>query len=169
MVATWRTSVFTCVRTVISNFTIFFIIQNNCLQTFSCKCDSFFFFDQHMIQALCLLMVSFFSKLIVLILCSFQCSQNFYACFFSISLIADVVDIEQPHRIYSPTFVVDSFSGLFLNPSIFLIKDSRYAQIRSGTLYRFVVLNSNNFFPSLGIPTQCNSSLIQFDSFCSKK
>ena len=39
----------------------------------------------------------------------------------------DIVDIEKPDGICSPTFVVDEFSGLFLHPSIFSIKHSRSA------------------------------------------
>ena len=39
----------------------------------------------------------------------------------------DIVDIEKPDGICSPTFVVDEFSGLFLHSSIFSIKHSRCA------------------------------------------
>ena len=39
----------------------------------------------------------------------------------------DIVNIEKPDGIYSLTFVVDEFSGLFLLPSIFYIKHSRSA------------------------------------------
>ena len=39
----------------------------------------------------------------------------------------DIVDIEKADRICSLTFVVDNFSGLFLHPSIFSIKDFRSA------------------------------------------
>ena len=34
----------------------------------------------------------------------------------------DVVDIEKPDRIYSHSFFVEEFSGLFLHQSIFFIK-----------------------------------------------
>ena len=37
----------------------------------------------------------------------------------------DIVDIEKLDGICSTTFVVDEFSGLFLQPSIFSIKHSR--------------------------------------------
>ena len=40
------------------------------------------------------------------------------------SLNEDIADIEKPDGIGSLTFVVDSFVGLFLQPSIFSIKDS---------------------------------------------
>ena len=36
----------------------------------------------------------------------------------------DIVNIEKLDEICSATFVVNDFSGLFLNPSIFSIKDS---------------------------------------------
>ena len=39
----------------------------------------------------------------------------------------DIVDIEKPDGIFSITFVMDKFSGLFLHPSIFSIKRSRFA------------------------------------------
>ena len=40
---------------------------------------------------------------------------------------SDIIDIEKPDRIRSPTFVVDEFSRSFLHPSIFPIKHSRSA------------------------------------------
>ena len=46
---------------------------------------------------------------------------------FSMSLNDNIVDVEAPDEILSPAFVLDDFSGLFLHPSIFSIKDSRYA------------------------------------------
>ena len=39
----------------------------------------------------------------------------------------DIVYIEKPDGICSPTLVVDKYSGLFLHPSIFSIKHSRSA------------------------------------------
>ena len=35
--------------------------------------------------------------------------------------------IEKSDGIYSSAFIVDEFSGLFLHPSVFFIKDSRYS------------------------------------------
>ena len=40
------------------------------------------------------------------------------------SLDDDIVDIEKPDVIYSPNFVLDAFSGLFLQTSIFFVKHS---------------------------------------------
>ena len=39
----------------------------------------------------------------------------------------DIVDIEKPDGICSPNFVVNEFSGLFLHPSTFPSKHSRFA------------------------------------------
>ena len=39
----------------------------------------------------------------------------------------DIVDVEKPNGICSPTLVVDEYSGLFLHPSVFPIKISRSA------------------------------------------
>ena len=36
----------------------------------------------------------------------------------------NIVDIEKPDGVCSPTFVVDEFSKLFLHPSIFFIEHS---------------------------------------------
>ena len=47
--------------------------------------------------------------------------------FFCILLSEDIVDIEKPDEIYSLTFVVNQFSGLFLHPSVFSIMYSRVA------------------------------------------
>ena len=41
------------------------------------------------------------------------------SCLFSIHFNDDIVDIKKPDEIFSLNFVVDEFSGLFLNPSIF--------------------------------------------------
>ena len=38
----------------------------------------------------------------------------------------DIVDIEKPDGTYLLTFVVDEFSGLFLNPSVFSSIHSRF-------------------------------------------
>ena len=62
-------------------------------------------------------------------------SQNFFmqslplytSYLFPMSLNNDVVDMEKPDGIRSFTFVVDDLSGLFLDTSIFSIRDSRSA------------------------------------------
>ena len=48
------------------------------------------------------------------------------SCLFSMSLNDDIVDIEKADGIFSSTFVVDDLLGIFLHPSVFFIKDSRY-------------------------------------------
>ena len=45
---------------------------------------------------------------------------------FSMFLNDDIVDIEKPDGICSPTFAVDEFSKLFLQLSIFFIKQSSF-------------------------------------------
>ena len=40
---------------------------------------------------------------------------------------SDIAHTEKYDGIFSPTFVVDDFSGSFLHPSVFYIKDSRSA------------------------------------------
>ena len=49
----------------------------------------------------------------------------------------NIVYIEKPNGICSLTFVVDKFSELFLQPSIFSIIHSRSAQIINGALSDF--------------------------------
>ena len=39
----------------------------------------------------------------------------------------DIIDIEKPDGICSPTFYLDKFSVLILHPSVFYIKDSKPA------------------------------------------
>ena len=50
------------------------------------------------------------------------------------SINDDIVDTEKFDGICLLTFVKDDFSGLFLHPSVFFIKDSRPAQLINGTL-----------------------------------
>ena len=49
-----------------------------------------------------------------------------------------LVDIEKSDVIFSPTFVVNEFSGLFLNPSIFSIKLSWSANIIIDDIWDFL-------------------------------
>ena len=49
-----------------------------------------------------------------------------------------LVDIEKSNVIFSPTFVVNEFSGLFLNPSIFSIKLSWSAKIIIDDIWDFL-------------------------------
>ena len=49
-----------------------------------------------------------------------------------------LVDIEKSDVIFSLTFVVNEFSGLFLHPSIFSIKLSRSAKIIIGDIRDFL-------------------------------
>ena len=56
-----------------------------------------------------------------------QSISQYTLCLFSMLLNDDIVDIENPDKICSDTFVVFEFSGLFLHSSIFFIKYSRSA------------------------------------------
>ena len=49
------------------------------------------------------------------------------SCLFSISLNDNIVDIEKPYGICSFSSAEDDFSGLFLHPPLFTIKDPRSA------------------------------------------
>ena len=40
------------------------------------------------------------------------------SCLLSMALNDNIVDTEKPYEIYSPTFLVNDFSGLFLHPSV---------------------------------------------------
>ena len=76
----------------------------------------------------------FFSKSIILLLrvlleikILFSCSlkQSFArhkVCLFSMCSNPQIVDIDYPQRICWPIFVVEDFSGLFSDPSIFSLK-----------------------------------------------
>ena len=50
---------------------------------------------------------------------------------------SDIAHTEKYDGIFSPTFVVDDFSGSFLHPSVFYIKDSRSAYIINAVLSNF--------------------------------
>ena len=55
-------------------------------------------------------------------------SYNLYLCIhhtYFLSLNDNIVDIEKPDGICSPTSVVDDLSGLFLHASVFSIKHLR--------------------------------------------
>ena len=82
-----------------------------------------------MIPATLLFMTSFSKKLIILISSSVKDSQNFFmqslplytSCLFSMLLNDDIIGIEKPDEICSPTSSVNEFLELFLHPSIFSI------------------------------------------------
>ena len=49
------------------------------------------------------------------------------SCLFFVSQNDDITDIKKSDGICSSTFVVDDFSGLFLQPLIFYVKDLKSA------------------------------------------
>ena len=74
--------------------------------------------------------LSFFLKLVLSITWSLKDSQKlsiqplslYASCLSYMHLSDDIVDIEKPDGICSPSLVVDEFSELFLNQSIVCIK-----------------------------------------------
>ena len=121
-------SIFLCIMTMISNFTICFI-----LHIFLYKYDRFLNF--HITLAALLLITSFFVflKLIISVVCFLNDSQNVlmqslptYTSYLFIHYSHDdIIAIEKLDGICSLTFVVDEFSGLLLHPAFFSIKHSR--------------------------------------------
>ena len=59
-------------------------------------------------------------------------------CFFFMLLNGDIVEIEKPDGICSPTLILDQFLGLFLHPSIFSAKNSTSVWIINGALLVFL-------------------------------
>ena len=128
------TSIFSCIMTMVSNFTIFFIFQIFIFKFFFTNITDFSIFMRFL-----LLFVNnfifFVLKLIIFIACSLKNSQNVFiqslplyiSWLFSMLLNKDIVDIEKPAGICSLTFVVDEFSGLFWHLPIFYMIHSRSA------------------------------------------
>ena len=127
------TSIFPCIMTMVSNFTIFFIFHTFIFKFSFTNVADFWYF--YMIPSALLLITFSNLKLIIFNECSLKDSQNFSmqslplytSCLFSMLLNVDIVDIENPDGIYWLTFAVDEFSGLFLHPSTFSIILSRSA------------------------------------------
>ena len=114
------------------NFIMIFIVSVFMFQSFFAKCCRFLSFDT--ISGVRLLMESFFFPMLVIIIASslknsqtffIQSSPLYISCIFSIPSNVYILGIEHPQGICLPTFVADDFLGLFLHPSVFLIKDLR--------------------------------------------
>ena len=58
---------------------------------------------------------------------SMQSLRLYTLFYFSMLLNEDIIDLEKPGRICSPTIVVDELSELLLHPSVFSNKYSRSA------------------------------------------
>ena len=79
-----------------------------------------------------ILLLTYLFKLIISTAYSLKDSEKFFmqsllpytSCLFSMILNDDIIDIENHLAKCSHNFVVDAFSGLFLHPSIFAIKES---------------------------------------------
>ena len=119
---------------MISNFTIFLCLTYLFL-IFFLQIKQIFIFSFDSCCSVVNNLMLFFLKLIISIVCSLKDSQKFFmqssllhtSCLFSMLFNDDIVDIEKPEGICSPTFVRDEFSGKVLHPSIFSIKHSRSA------------------------------------------
>ena len=128
------TSIFPCIMTMISNFTMFFIFQIFILKFFFTNVTDFCIFIWFLL--LFLSIASFFQyKISIFIAFSLKNSQDFFilslpkytSCLFYILLNEDIADIEKPYGIYLLTSVADAFPESFLHPSIFSIIHSRSA------------------------------------------
>ena len=118
-----RTSIFTCILTIISNFSIIYIFREIFLRILFCKYFSILF----------LLTVTFFSfqnqlyflHVLLKIHRTFSCSlfPRYKVCLSSMWSNPQIVDIEYLQGICSPIFVVEDFFGLFSRPSIFIINN----------------------------------------------
>ena len=138
------TSIFSCVMTMISNFRIFFFFQIFIFKFFFTNIIDFCIF----IWFLCFFInnfIFFLLKLIIFIVCSLKNSQNFFmqslplytSCLFSYASKEKYCRHWKVWWNMFAYFVVDKFSGLFLNISIFSILHSRSAQIINGALSDF--------------------------------
>ena len=128
------TSIFSCIMTMVSNFTIFFIFQIFIFKFFFTNITDFSIFMRFL-----LLFVNnfifFVLKFIIFIACSLKNSQNVFiqslplyiSWLFSMLLNKDIVDIGKLAGICSLTFVVDEFSGLLWHLPIFYMIHSRSA------------------------------------------
>ena len=121
------TSIFPCIMRMISNYMIFFkylfsIFSLQISQILASSYDSCCFVINNP--------VFFLFKINNFSACSFW-FKNFFIqslplqipCLVSMLLKEDIIDIEKPDGICSLTFVVGEISGLFLHPSIFLLKN----------------------------------------------
>ena len=124
------TSVFACKLAMVSNFFTFFIFSKLFLGILFHKC--------YMLSPLGVILAPFFvngniffSKLITFVTCSLrqlknffiQCSPRYILCLSSILSNAQMVDIEYLQGLYSPIFIVEDFSELFVHAFVFIIKD----------------------------------------------
>ena len=127
----------TSVVALISNFSIVCIIKEIFYEIFSANLTYSSFCVCFL--TLCLLLITFFSllNLIILIACTFEDLQNFFiqsflrykVCLFFIWSNPQIVDIEHPQVICSPVFIVEDVCGLFAHPSILLTNHSSSAYL----------------------------------------
>ena len=115
------TTIFPCIMTMISNFTIFLISQTSIFKFFlQISNDSCCSFVNNFIF--------FFLKLIIFIACSLKDSQHFFiqllplyaSCLFSMFLNEDIVDIEKPDGIGLLTCCGWIFRIIFTSINLFI-------------------------------------------------
>ena len=132
-------SIFTCIMTMIFDFSIIFIFTKLVLGFVFLKYNILLRFD--LVLILLLLTVTFFSfqnHLYFLRVALKKYKTFSYNLFNNIKhdcflydqitkLLTSVEIVQYLQRICSPIFVVEEFSGLFVHPSIFLIKGTMSA------------------------------------------
>ena len=121
------TSVFTSIVTMVPDFAIVFVIGVLLYKLCFWKYTRFFVFSYDSSCSFVSAIIFFFSKLIIFIVHSLKDSQNFFvqsspntSCLFFIHHAStpanvDIMDIDYPQGICSPTVVKDDFSKLFFN------------------------------------------------------
>ena len=107
---------FTCIMTMISSFTMFFIFNIFIFKLFFTNITNFCILIWFLLFIF--LITSFCLKLIIFIVCFLQKvfiqSLSLYtSCLFSMSLNDAIAEIQKPDGICSLTFAVDDFRGFF--------------------------------------------------------
>ena len=113
-------SIFICIMTMILNFVILFILSMFIFKFFFANITDFAF----SYDFCCSFVNNFIYFLFKVSYLLRMLPSGFTKLFHVFFLKDDIVDIETPDGIFSPTFLLDEFSRLFLHPSIFCIKDS---------------------------------------------
>ena len=127
----YNTSLFPCIMTMMSNFSIFFILKIFilcilCIHIFLCKYNRLLHF--YMIPAALLFIIHFFLKKIIFMKCSLKDSQNLfkqylplYTSCFSVLLNEDIVHTEKPDGIFLLILLKMNFQDYFYIHQSFLL------------------------------------------------
>ena len=125
-------SIFSYIMAMVPEFTIFFICSMFVFKLILTNINRFFFSVPY--DFCCLFVTNFIFcllKPIISISCFLEDSQNVFMQFFPLYILClfsmlsndNIADIKTSDGVCSPNFAVDTFSGLFLHPSIFSIQD----------------------------------------------